>query len=260
MQYRRLAIDDAPIYRDDCFFYHTMDLPEHGVIEGEWDLRGCEDAYLGPVELSGKTVFDVGPASGYLSFEMTRRGAKVVALEWDENAESEFGLVPYWDYAARFGRSREQMVSERKRHIVSLRKSFLLAQRALGITIPIYTGDAVASAPPMPADIALLGCILLHLRDPVGAIYNIASRVREAVVITELACGPPVTLDGPPALIFWPSAEVPGNSGTWWSFSPAALRQILLIAGFSRFALTPGSAFSNQANARIGIFNLTAWR
>jgi hypothetical protein len=260
MANQRIAIDDVPIHRNDCFFYHTVDLPGYGVIEGEWDLRGCEDTYLGPADFSGKTVFDVGPATGYLTFEMMRRGAQVVALEWDENAESDFGLVPYWDYAARFGRSREQMIAERKRNIVSLRNSFLLSQRALGIRVPIYTGDAVASTPPMQADIALLGCILLHLRDPVGAIYNIASRVREAMIITELACGPSTTLDGPPALIFWPSTEVCGNAGTWWSFAPSALRQILMVAGFSRFTLTPGSAHSNQVNAGIGIFNLTAWR
>jgi hypothetical protein len=33
-----------------------------------------------------------------------------------------------------------------------------------------------------------------------------------------------------------------------------------MVAGFSRFTLTPGSAHSNQVNAGIGIFNLTAWR
>jgi SAM-dependent methyltransferase len=28
----------------DCYFYHTMELPGHGVIEGrEWDLRGRVD-------------------------------------------------------------------------------------------------------------------------------------------------------------------------------------------------------------------------
>ena len=24
---------------DQCGFYHTMEIPEHGVVEGEWDLR-----------------------------------------------------------------------------------------------------------------------------------------------------------------------------------------------------------------------------
>lgn len=32
---------------DDCYFYHTMDVPGHGVVEGEWDLHGAIPAYLG---------------------------------------------------------------------------------------------------------------------------------------------------------------------------------------------------------------------
>src|ERR1700730_17763887 len=114
MQYQRLANMVNHISRSDCYFYHTMDLPGYGVIQGEWDLRGSENAYLGPAEISGKTVLDVGPASGYLSFEMARRGGSVVALEWDDQAESEFGLVPYHDYETRFQRTFMEMIEERK--------------------------------------------------------------------------------------------------------------------------------------------------
>jgi hypothetical protein len=29
----------------DCYFYHEMDLPGYGHVEGEWDLRGKEQEY-----------------------------------------------------------------------------------------------------------------------------------------------------------------------------------------------------------------------
>jgi len=237
-----------------------MDLPRQGLIQGEWDLRGSEETYLGPAEIAGKTVFDVGPASGYLSFEMARRGANVVALEWDDQANSEFGLVPYEDYETRFRRTFTQMVEERRRNIVALRNSFLFAQRALGMEIPIYTGDAISTKPPMQADVALLGCILLHIRDPAGAIYNIASAVRETVIITDLACGMPMDLDAPRLSLFWPSASSSTNVGTWWSLSPSTLREILAIAGFTRFELASGTVFNNGDKTKADIFNLTAWR
>ena len=53
---------------DECYFYHTMDVPGHGTIKGEWDLRGRVDDYLGNFDFSGKRVLDVGAASGILSF------------------------------------------------------------------------------------------------------------------------------------------------------------------------------------------------
>src|SRR5436190_1282619 len=41
----------------DCYFYHTMELPGHGVIEGrDWDLRGRVDGYFGNVEFAGRRI------------------------------------------------------------------------------------------------------------------------------------------------------------------------------------------------------------
>ena len=48
----------------DCYFYHTMELPGRGVIEGrDWDLRNRVDEYLGHVDFAGQRVLEIGPAS-----------------------------------------------------------------------------------------------------------------------------------------------------------------------------------------------------
>ena len=52
----------------DCYFYHTMELPSRGVIEGrDWDLLGRVDEYLGNVDFAGQRVLEIGPASGFLT-------------------------------------------------------------------------------------------------------------------------------------------------------------------------------------------------
>jgi 2-polyprenyl-3-methyl-5-hydroxy-6-metoxy-1,4-benzoquinol methylase len=61
-----------------CVFYHKMELPEFGLVEGAWDLRGRINEYLGNVPLAGKRALDVGTASGFLSFEMEHQGAEVL--------------------------------------------------------------------------------------------------------------------------------------------------------------------------------------
>jgi len=43
----------------ECRFYHAMDLPGLGSIDGEWDLRGRFDEYIGGIDLRGQTVLDV---------------------------------------------------------------------------------------------------------------------------------------------------------------------------------------------------------
>ncbi|HEY4442105.1 MAG TPA: hypothetical protein VGN14_16725, partial [Candidatus Elarobacter sp.] len=66
-----------------CYFYHTMELPGVGTVEGEWDLRTGVDAYLGGEELRGKRVLEIGTASGFLCFAMERRGAEVIGYDLD---------------------------------------------------------------------------------------------------------------------------------------------------------------------------------
>ena len=51
----------------DCSFYHTVELPGYGVINGEWDLRGRVNEYLGNVDFAGQRVLEIGPASGFLN-------------------------------------------------------------------------------------------------------------------------------------------------------------------------------------------------
>jgi hypothetical protein len=64
---------------EDCDFYHTVEIPGRGVVHGQWDLRKHVDDYLGGYCFVGKRVLEIGPASGFLTFEMERRGADVVA-------------------------------------------------------------------------------------------------------------------------------------------------------------------------------------
>ncbi len=59
---------------DDCYFYHTMDVPGHGTVQGEWDLRPNLDAYLGGYDLAGKRFLDVGAANGIMTVPCRTEG------------------------------------------------------------------------------------------------------------------------------------------------------------------------------------------
>ncbi len=63
---------------EDCYFYHTMELPGLGVRRGHWDLRGKFYDYVGGVDVAGRSVLDVGrpPAS---SASRPRRRARAAS-------------------------------------------------------------------------------------------------------------------------------------------------------------------------------------
>src|SRR5262249_1170514 len=107
---------------NNCYFYHTMDVPGHGVMRGAWDLRGGVDAYLGHVNVRGRRVLELGTASGFLCFEMERRGAEVVAYDLSENQD--WDLVPY------ASPETPAYVRQRKEQIRQLNNGWWFAHRA----------------------------------------------------------------------------------------------------------------------------------
>ena len=42
----------------DSHFSHTMEVPGHAVVQGDWGLRGRLDSDLGGVNLAGKSVLE----------------------------------------------------------------------------------------------------------------------------------------------------------------------------------------------------------
>src|SRR5437899_12127744 len=77
----------------DCYFYHTIEVPGFGLIEGEWDLRAGIGDYLGRVAFKDKRVLELGTASGFVCFHMESVGADVVG--YDLSDEQDWDVVPF---------------------------------------------------------------------------------------------------------------------------------------------------------------------
>ena len=234
----------------ECLFYHTMDLPEHGTVEGLFDLRAGVDDYLGHVDLRGKRVLEIGTANGYLCFHMERAGAEVVAYDLSEDAR--------WDFVP-FARSdgvaieREYRTNTRK-----LNNAWWMAHRLYGSRARVVYGDVYrVPAEIGPVDVATFGCVLLHVRDPFHALETALALTRERVIVTELVGGwlkracklwsPPAVRRAFPAwprvagalgrlagsdLAFVPDAGRGGPAETWWSLTPRLVERFLHVLGF----------------------------
>jgi SAM-dependent methyltransferase len=213
--------------RADCYFYHTMDVPGYGLIEGEWDLRSGVDAYLGHEPVAGKRVLEVGTASGFLCFEMERRGADVIA--YDLSPETSWDIVPY-------RRLDIPAVTElRARHIAAINNAWWLAHHAFGSHARVAYGSIYDIPAEIGAvDVCTLGSILLHVRDPLGALERVAKLGVPTLIVTEMEqpkrFGILRRRNRSP--IFLPNGEAAEPFETWWSFSPEAIANLLAIVGY----------------------------
>jgi SAM-dependent methyltransferase len=206
----------------DCYFYHTMELPGHGVIEGrDWDLRGGVDEYLGKVDFDGQRVLEIGPASGFLTFEIEKRGADVVSVE----VTAEHG----WDFVPYPAQKLEEVFGPRRIVMQQLKNSYWFSRAALHSKARVYYGDVYN----LPAalgqfDIAVMGSVLLHCRDPLRIVEQCGKMAR-TVIITDMFYP---DLEGTPVCRLAPSAQ---NFlwHTWWHFSTQFFTQFLAVMGFT---------------------------
>jgi hypothetical protein len=207
-------------------FYQAIDLPKIGSVPGVWDHRGTENVYLAHTDFRGLTAVDVGPANGFWSFEMEDRGAAVVALE--------LGRDDDWDAVPHGGKPKLGLGENLKANVESVHNDFWTCHAAKNSSVRVVRGTAY-NTPSLvePVDVALMGNILQHLRDPFLAIERVSQVVKKRIVISES-----IWIDDPDFLQqariqLIPRSNTPLVNHSWYQVSPVFVGEVLLILGFS---------------------------
>jgi SAM-dependent methyltransferase len=219
----------APRFVDDlgdCYFYHTMELPGFGVVHGHWDLRGRFEDYMGGVEVAGKSVLDVGTATGFLSFEAERKGASRV-VSFDMSDVRQQTLLPFKDNL--YYRDRERWAEQYGAEIEQWKNAYWLCHRLLGSKAEVYYGNIYDLPPALGSfDVAIVGAVLEHLSDQVSALASIARLTKERMVLVT-----PLLETEERIARFEPSAANPKYDFTWWIYSVGVYREVLAMLGFA---------------------------
>jgi len=215
----RRAVEQNPVW------YHTLELAPGVVTPGHIDLRATAPKVL-PVSIRGRAL-DVGTFDGFWAFELERRGAQTVAID-----------VPALEAAEWPAINRPQLEARAREWDVKLGRGFELAAEALGSSVkrlecPVQslTPDAIGGS----VNFVFSGAILLHLRDPVGALERLRAVLRAGGEITIVEpFSPRLSLRSPRRAVaeFQPLT----TSFNWWLPNLAALRGWLLAAGFEGVA------------------------
>src|SRR5262245_31646076 len=230
---------------EDCRFYHSIDLPGYGLQTGFWDLRGRFDEYFGGHDFAGERVLDLGTASGALAFEMERRGAReVVGFDLEDGVVYDCKLPPD---RARFENSQAG--------VSNIKNSFWLAHSALKSRVKAVYGHLNR----LPADLGrfdtvMMGNVLQHLQDPVGAVLQ-AIQYTDHIIITEADWLPGIG-DDLPCLVMY---DIP-NPYSWYQVKPALLQNLLRRWNFTDQTLTRHTQVILQGPQYAEGGGLVAWK
>jgi len=161
----------------------------------------CE-AILGPLDLEGREVLDIGSWNGYYAFEAKRAGAaRVIASD---------SLC--WNLPALRGR-----------------ETFELARECLDLDVEAKVIDPTE----LPGDLAAVDVVLLlgvfyHMHDPIPVLKNAASLARQALVIETHQD----LLDiGRAGMAFYPRDTLNGDHSNWWGPNPECMFELLESIG-----------------------------
>jgi SAM-dependent methyltransferase len=212
----------------NCHFYHVMDIPGYGVPTGtQWDLRGDTPGYLGGVDLAGKRVLEIGPASGYLTFYMEAQGAEVVSVE--------LPLDHPWDIVPDVSLDTAEWEEEIRGSIDRIRNGYWFTHERVGSKAKVHYGDIYALPDALGHfDYAVIAAVLLHVRDPLRVVEQCA-RLADNLVITDVHHE---DIPDDKAYMEWFSTKDYPAPHVWFKFSPQIFVRFAEVLGFDESTVT----------------------
>jgi SAM-dependent methyltransferase len=238
------AVPRRGLKLSECQFYHTMDIPEVGEVRGfdggNWDLRPSIDDFLGGIDFNGKRVLEVGPASGFLTFEMERRGGNIVSVEIP--SDHRYDIVPYANMRTDWQKAIENVWP-------LLTNGYWFAHEKFKSNAQVVYASAydIENRDLGSFDISLMSNMLLHNRDPLKIMQNCARLTASTVIVIDLI--DPVLEDCElPLLKFQPNPDAQAGHedwNQWWRLSTRFVRDVLTVVGFRHFELTRFSPLWN---------------
>jgi tRNA (mo5U34)-methyltransferase len=196
-------------------WYHAIELPDGSVTPGWFDLRPQVKHYGIPDDLHGKRALDVGTWDGFWAFELERRGAEVVAIDLDDEAQLD------WPPRRRPAEPK-----------AGRGDGFRYAAKRLGSRVERIELSVYDATPERLGtfDLVFCGSVLIHLRDQLFALERIASVTRGMFISAE-------EYDRVASLFPWSVARWRGDDPSavvFWRPSLRAWKRMLWSAGFER--------------------------
>ncbi len=162
-------------------WYHTIDLGNGKVTDGDFDLRGIVSQSGLPDDMNGLSALDFGSSSGFWAFEMEKRGATVTAI--DVAAEDQDIAAEVFKDGVR--QTSSGILSPSLGEIQPI-SSFMVAKEVMQSKVT-HKELSVYDLSPSTAgifDFVFCGSLLMHLSDPFRAIQNIRSVTKGDSIIS----------------------------------------------------------------------------
>lgn len=233
----------------NCAFYHVQEIPGlKKPTEGSFDLRKNIDLFLGSCNFKNKKVLELGPASGFITFYLENKGAKMTCIDLSIKKDK-------WDTIPHANKNWVKIQTQFMKELSKVRNAFWFAHKqhkSKAKLLETHINNLPKSTP--IHDYGLVANVLLHIQNPFLALQKMSSKVKERMIITELIddiglvstkrklklsnIGKSISskyFKKNTLIKFLPQNSNPNtNYDTWWKLSPSTIIEIMKVLGFEK--------------------------
>jgi tRNA (mo5U34)-methyltransferase len=176
-------------------WYHPVEVRPGIITPGSNDARTVLEMLDLPIDCRGMRALDLGTRDGFFAFELERRGADVVAVDYLSMADSGFGVA-----------------------------AELLGSRVTYLQRNLYELTAAELG---TFDIVLFLGLLYHLPDPLGALRIVRNLTRQRIVLETLVLDFGRELDELPLMRFFAGSTWAGDPTNYWGPNVRCVEEML---------------------------------
>jgi SAM-dependent methyltransferase len=203
------------------YWYHSFRFTNGYEVRGDYDIAPNVHEY-GFGDVAGLDVLDVGSASGWFSAWLEQQGARLTTFDLVGTRQ----LDTYGEFGRAVGGQPDAEWVKGATVMGELLGS--RAERFYGriYELPQVLGDR-------KFDLVFMGALLLHLRDPIGALMAARSVCRARLIATTWFIPDEPLRSEPRPICDLPALDdTPAGRNVWWRPNRSACRLWLEAAGF----------------------------
>lgn len=220
------------------YWYHSYYFDNGFIQRGDYDIGSDISDYRFPQSMEGMSVLDIGTGSGWFATYFEQLGADVTTFDARGYCDFDiFGRDRYPDAAAEKPTPDRILPDGRFIYYSPVSKGFWIMKDILGLKAEYVNARVYEICPRLfngkKFDLVFMGSVLMHLRDPIGALMAAHSVCNHQLICTTYML--PDTFN--PTTPLMQLRENAGDGISWWIPNRPCIVQWLKAAGFKKFIM-----------------------